>query len=649
MRILVVLLILTAGPAQAERVQYYFTGDITSMTGAFALVAGHGTPTTVTGSFIYDTDWPEALGSTHYSPSGSNYGITVVWSVLTMDSASDATPADHLINVRDDAVTASVYDQFTYNTGNTTGYSHGLYFTTTDTSFLTDNSIPGVLDLNAFDSEKLGRVFWWSGSGDVIGEMEYEIMSLTLTPVPPEVPTSSAVVHLDGDSATGISGLEANGATYDVTFSYGILADVDNGSNFPFFGDGRKGGAYDVIAEAQIALNLSGATSVSTGSENFSYFFLPTGTAGYPLRDHINTWLLDHANPYGDWQWTQSAYAREGDPTVWMTLAEVPKPTVKRLSGLVDISGDGIPDLAHINESSTSTVEIFSGSDGSTVRQIEFFGSDWTAVAISTLEDGNADGVSNDPAIAMLARNSVTGLHRARVRDGYTGQRVGSDATFFNDSYTGIDLAVLNDHNGDGVSIDPSILVLAKQDTGRVAVLVKRFSDGAVLGNWTFTMPDFDALAVEGLSPAGGVPAISVLYLNSNTGKSRIRTRRADNGQMMQGMFVAGPSREPRDFAVFTDLNGDGTNDDQAYAILLKREGAGSNVVRYRNVQTGAIVKETLLVSGSWESNSLAVLPDTDSNGFDELVGDSEEIAGEDKLIKARDFDTTDLLQNIFH
>ncbi len=378
----------------------------------------------------------------------------------------------------------------------------------------------------------------------------------------------------------------------------------------------------------------------------FLVYDLASDFDGDGLSDdsEINTYLTDpiDIDTDGDGVNDGTEVDRGTDPLVADAIP------VKRLSGLADVSGDGVPDIAHINEDATKTVDIISGSDGSIIRQIEFFGVDWNVIAISTLEDGNLDGVSNDPAIAMLARNNLTGLNRVRVLDAVSGERRGSNITFFDSTFAGIDLAVLNDQNGDGVPNDPSLAVLAKQDTGRVAVLLKRFSDGSVLGNWTFTKPDFDALAVEGVSPAGEVPAISVLYRNNTTGKSRIRTRRADNGQWMQGIFVAGPARDPSDFAVITDLNGDGAKDDQAYAILLKVEG-GNNRVRFRNVGTGDMIKETLFIAGSWEMNSLTVLPDTDSNGFEDLAGEAERNAGVEKIIKVRDFDTIDTLQNIFH
>ncbi len=479
-----------------------------------------------------------------------------------------------------------------------------------------------------------------AGNGEFLFNVDDIITSVTASA------NQAATVHLNDGNATSISNFEYDGMVFDVAFEYGTFAEVNTGSNFPYYGQ-ESNDYYYVMSEITSLLNSAGATGVDAGGVITTGIVVPQ-VLSWELPDMNNVVISEYISM---WREPSYGYAPLSSQQVWVTLTPVPMPTavVKRLSGLSDVSGDGVADLAHVLESAASTVAILSGSDGSTVRQIEFFGDDWNAVAISTLLDGNLDGVSNDPAIAMLARHSVSGLHRVRVRDGLTGERVGSDATFFNSSYSGIDMGVLNDHNGDGVANDPSILVLAKQDTGRVAVLVKRFSDGAVLGNWTFTKPDFDALAVEGVSVAGGVPAISVLYQNSNTGKSRIRTRRADNGEWMQGMFVAGSSREPRDFAVLADLNGDGAKDDQAYAILLKKEGGGSNVVRFRNVATGNLIREMLLVSGDWGSNSLAVLPDTNANGFDELAGDSERIEGQDNLIKIRDYDTGNSLQNIFH
>ncbi len=475
------------------------------------------------------------------------------------------------------------------------------------------------------------------GNGEFLFNVDDIITAVTASA------NQTATVHLNGGNATAISNFEYDGVVFDVAFEYGTFGEVNTGSNFPYYGQ-ESNDYYYVLSEIISLLNSAGATGVDAGG------VITTGVAmpqilSWELPDMNNVVVSEYISM---WREPSYGYAPLSSQQVWVTLTPSPAASVKRLSGLSDVSGDGVADLAHILESSTSTVEIVSGSDGSTVRQIEFFGDDWTAIAISTLEDGNLDGIANDPAVAMLARNVLSGMHRVRVRDGFTGNRIGGDITFFNSSYTGIDLAVLNDHNGDGVPNDPSLAVLARQDTGRVAVLLKSFADGAVIGNWTFTKADFDALAVEGVSPAGGVPAISVLYRNSSTGKSRIRTRRADNGQWMQGIFVAGSTRDPSDFAVFTDLNGDGTKDDQAYAILLKVEG-GNNRVRFLNIGSGDMIKEMLLLSGSWEMSSLAVLPDTDSDGFDDLAGEADRNAGEENIIKVRDFETEDTLLNVFH
>jgi len=290
-----------------------------------------------------------------------------------------------------------------------------------------------------------------------------------------------------------------------------------------------------------------------------------------------------------------------------------------------------------------NNVNLLSGADASILNQTEYFSSLWTLASLGTLQDGNSDGVGDDPAIVVLADNIETRQHKIQIRDAMSGQQIGANIGFLSSEFSVIDLAVIPDINGDGVSDDPAVAVLGvKLSNGRPTVEVKRLSDGSKLGRWSVLNIDFDP---QDIAPVNddGVVKIGILASNGD-GKTVVETRRLSDGEKLGRFFAFGPDISVRGLAGYDDIDGPGPGGDAAWAVLAKKSG-GNNIIRYLLAKDGAKLKEQVMTGSAWEAYGIAVAPDQNGNSFDDLI--TVNIADDAGLVKLRDFDTGDTISNL--
>ncbi len=102
----------------------------------------------------------------------------------------------------------------------------------------------------------------------------------------------SAVVHLDGQSATSIEGLQVGSQWYDVAFYYDSYDDLNAVNDFPFVND--FGLYQEGINGVVNALNTAGAENYITSNtaQIFTTFYLPASIAS-------SSWFA--VNPSGTW------------------------------------------------------------------------------------------------------------------------------------------------------------------------------------------------------------------------------------------------------------------------------------------------------------------------------------------------------------
>jgi len=172
------------GSVQAARVEYDFLGLITNVGGALSDAAEYPNQTLLSGSFVYDTDWPTTLNQSHFGPDNGNYGILVDYSGHIFDSATANTQSSHILNVSDNTQA----DGFSYNSTNLFADSFALYFeTTTNLGFTTNGEIPSEFVLSDFDLSLEGNVIRRQdgNAGNITGRLDFDIIQLTaVAPVP---------------------------------------------------------------------------------------------------------------------------------------------------------------------------------------------------------------------------------------------------------------------------------------------------------------------------------------------------------------------------------------------------------------------------------------------------------------------------------
>jgi hypothetical protein len=132
-------------------------------------------------------------------------------------------------------------------------------------------------------------------------------------------------------------------------------------------------------------------------------------------------------------------------------------------TGLTDISGDAVPDVAVLKQFSGKRprVRYYSGANRKKFAQVAYLSSAWTGVATATLADASQDGVADDPAVAVLGRRLSNDRLSVQVRLAAGGAEL-ARINFLNNRWTPVDVVVIDDANGDGVSDDTAIGVLGQ-------------------------------------------------------------------------------------------------------------------------------------------------------------------------------------------
>jgi hypothetical protein len=292
-------------------------------------------------------------------------------------------------------------------------------------------------------------------------------------------------------------------------------------------------------------------------------------------------------------------------------------------------------------------VTTFSGGDESAapLGRFTMFNSKWTAISSVGIPDGNADGVANDPAIAALGQSNVTGQIKVQVRDAVSGALI-TKIGFLSSEWTALSLAVMDDANGDGISDDPALAVVArKNDLSRNVLAVRSMTDGSLLGKWSAHKPTWNITAAVGAQQADGQALVAMVGTDPARGISRIEYRRISDGGKFS-TFVFGTEATVKDMVFTNDSNHDGISDDPAVGVLAINANATGRM-RFRSVADGTIVKEFQMVGSEWHPRKAAAMGDISQNGVPEIISLAEDDDSQ-ALIKVRDYASTDTLMNIW-
>jgi hypothetical protein len=223
---------------------------------------------------------------------------------------------------------------------------------------------------------------------------------------------------------------------------------------------------------------------------------------------------------------------------------------------------------------------------------------------------------------------------------------------FLGPSWDIIDVAVLDDKNGDGVTGDTAIAVLG-EDLSRpfdeqIKVQVRRLSDGGLLANWFFLNGNWTALALEGVNRIGQTPLLAVLANKSATGANVVQARKLSNGALQRDTTFQNSSWLARDLSILRDSDGDGTQTDPAYLVLTTHKETSRNKVQARRVRDGQRLKNITMLGTNWDGARVTGAGDISGNQREEVGVLAEKKSDGTAVIQLKDYADRSTTATIF-
>lgn len=342
-----------------------------------------------------------------------------------------------------------------------------------------------------------------------------------------------------------------------------------------------------------------------------------------------------------------SAYSNQASAATGDSARPLPGRSGRDLAAL-DANGDGAGDLAVLADGATNRVRLIDGLAGQEILAISYFSSAWLPVAIATLPDTNADAVANDPSIALLGHNPQTGKHTVQIRRASDGGLVRSIG-FFGSSWQAIDVAVVDDGNGDGTPGDVAIAVLAFQpSTGRTSVQLRRAADSTLIRTVTYLNTSWTPIAVEALARPGAATVVAVLAAKSGgSGEIIVQSRRADDSTVAKNTYFFDAGWIAQDLSVVADPDGNAASSDAAFAVLASSPATGARQVEVRNAATGSLKKNLSILNANWRVIAGADVLSVNGNTRPEVGVLAENPVTGKMIVQLRDYGSAALVKNV--
>ncbi len=321
-----------------------------------------------------------------------------------------------------------------------------------------------------------------------------------------------------------------------------------------------------------------------------------------------------------------------------------------------DVSGDAIPDIAGFvgDYNGMPQIGVFSGADGERLSVINYMNSNWRGIALGTIRDANQDGTADDPAVAMLGDNKITSKNIVQTRRLDNGALL-RNIFFLNDRWRAIDVVVIDDTNGDGITNDTSIGVLAERKSdGMILVQIRSLGSGALVANYNYLNSNWTAVAAAVVDrssqiPIGSMsPLVGVLAENGSGGKRVVQSRLVSNGHLNANTYFTNSNWSVRDVTVVHDANGDGALTDPAWQVLAQKISNGDQLIQTRFVSTGSLHKNMNILNHNWNAIRLDSGLDMSGNTAPEVAVSTRKESDDTRLFHIKDYATENLTENIF-
>jgi hypothetical protein len=321
------------------------------------------------------------------------------------------------------------------------------------------------------------------------------------------------------------------------------------------------------------------------------------------------------------------------------------------ITAFADVTGDAVPDVAGFAGDITirPSIAIYSGANGTVNSTIDYINDKWQGLALSTVRDADQNGTADDPAVAMLVTNKTTSKIRVESRRLDTGAFLGS-IQFLNENWRPIDVVVVDDLNGDGVTDDTAIAVLSERySDGRIQLQLRNFVTGALISNTVYLNARWTPFAAAVANRTGQPPVIGVIAHNTENNKRTMQSRVAGSGDFDQNIKFLGSTWDYLDVSVNHDANSDGVMDDPAWLVLAVRPT--DNVIRVQSkfVSDGSFDDNIVILNSNWEAFRMDVAQDmtTPGNMSEEMVISAIRRADAVRRIHVKDYSSAATTINI--
>jgi hypothetical protein len=331
-------------------------------------------------------------------------------------------------------------------------------------------------------------------------------------------------------------------------------------------------------------------------------------------------------------------------------LAGVDVSQIPDISGLPDISADAVPDIAYLRPGGRPRLRYYSGANRKKFAQVAYLSRAWAGVAAATVADGNQDGVADDPAVAVLGRRLSNDRLSVQVRTAAGGVEL-ARINFLNNRWTAVDVVVIDDANGDGVTDDTAIGVLgfnpARPSQKKTTLQVRRLSDGSLVREVYYNNENWTPLAAGAVQRTGQSPLLAVLAEKNSSKALRVQARVFSDGSLQRNKTFLSTQWRGRDLAILKDTNGDSVFNDASYMVLAVNPGNGLNRVQVRSTG-GALVKNVAVLNAQWRARRITGSDDISGNLFEEIGVLGNRVSDGKARLELTDFDTEAITGNIF-
>jgi hypothetical protein len=460
----------------------------------------------------------------------------------------------------------------------------------------------------------------------------------------------------DGDTVTGIRNLDVNGEAYDVDFL--LESSIDLYGEQPVF-DFDEAGARDTAFFVVSALNNTEFQKVGPEAN----VGVPDYAIPFELNDRGNTIFFG-----GTFDFIFLNVWVPSDRDFWMSAeaglyakvrtagGEAPPPPEKgfpiNVTGVTDMSGDAVPDLALLAFKGQPKVRYFSGESREAIKSVKYFSNSWWPVAAATVTDSNSNGVADDPAVAVLGvklAGENSDNNAVEVRRADTGAQI-NKITFLNDNWLALDVAVINDLNSDGVTGDTGIAVLGlnpERGDEWIKVQVRKLDDGALVANWFFLNANWVPLGLEAVDRLGQPALLAVLATKPNTGSNTVQARKLNNGAVQRDTTFWDPNWLARDVTILKDSNGDGNANDPGSIVHAVNKADNRNKVQGKQVSDGVNLKSMGVMSDVWYVDRITTTGDLSGNQVEEVGVLGEKSADGTVSIQFKDYEDKTVTKTI--